>query len=574
MDKFDYEKNLQLCNYYKKRVDLLATIRFLVFLMMIISFVVASSINYFIYIGFVFLVFFIILIFIHDRYYKKLDYYKKILVIIDEYKKRINGNWREFNDKGFEYENDLLNDLDIVGDNSLFQYLSVCNTLDGRDKLIDKLSNKKINNKVLLKRQEAILELSNKKDFVLNFQVGMYNYRDKKVRFSDCFKVLDKDNYNKKFDFFIAITFSFLSLILLFLALFKAISFNYFYGMFIFNFFVNFMYAYIFRDDFEDISIVSDMYSGLNKTYDFILKEDFSCNLLCNYFDKINRSFNSVKKLVFINDLNNLRNNILASFIFNGLLCVNMFTVYKFLGFKKNNIKSLKEGIDVILELESLISLSGLGYIRNDTIIPSFDDSVSIRFREIKHPLLLESKCVGNDFDSGCGVNIITGSNMGGKTSFLRTIGINLILMNAGTFVCAKEFSSSYFKIFSSMRVNDDIDKGISTFYAELLRVKEAIECSSDNRLVLIDEIFKGTNYNDRIYGAKSVINKLNDMRTIAFITTHDFELCELSNKNINNYFVKEYYEGNNIRFDYKIRKGRCSSTNAKYLMKKLGIID
>ena len=204
--------------------------------------------------------------------------------------------------------------------------------------------------------------------------------------------------------------------------------------------------------------------------------------------------------------------------------------------------------------------------------MPTKWEKVSIEFKEIKHPLLEENICVANDFESDACVNIITGSNMGGKTSFLRTVGINLILMNAGTFTCATSFSSAYFKIFTSMRINDDIEKGISTFYGELLRIKEALSyLEKGNMIVLIDEIFKGTNYQDRIYGAKKVIQRLQNKQVITLLTTHDFELCD--EKNIKNYHVKEYYEGDKIQFDYKIRPGKCRSTNAKYLMEKLNII-
>ena len=145
--------------------------------------------------------------------------------------------------------------------------------------------------------------------------------------------------------------------------------------------------------------------------------------------------------------------------------------------------------------------------------------------------------------------------------------------MQAGGFVCAKSFSASYFKIFTSMRIADNIEKGISTFYGELLRIQGMVQYVNEgNMLVLIDEIFKGTNYQDRMYGAREVIRKLNTKNTIAFITTHDLELCEESG--IRNYHVKEDYEGDKIIFDYKIRTGKVKSTNAKYLMKKLGIID
>ena len=206
--------------------------------------------------------------------------------------------------------------------------------------------------------------------------------------------------------------------------------------------------------------------------------------------------------------------------------------------------------------------------------MPILVDDVELDFKNIEHPLISSGKVVSNDFSNTAGVNIITGSNMGGKTTFIRTVGINLILMNAGTFVCSTSFRSCYFRIFTSISVNDDIDKGISTFYGELLRMKKAIDFHGGNRLVLVDEIFKGTNYNDRIYGAMNVIKKLDDSKTILFVTTHDFELCDYKIKNLRNYYFKEYYEGDSIKFDYKLREGKCESTNAKYLMKKLNIID
>ena len=221
-----------------------------------------------------------------------------------------------------------------------------------------------------------------------------------------------------------------------------------------------------------------------------------------------------------------------------------------------------------------IISLSTIAILKNNVCIPNRCDNISLEFENIKHPLLEEDKCIANDFKNNSGVLIITGSNMSGKTSFLRTIGINLILANAGTYTCATKFSSSYLKIFTSMRVQDNIELGISTFYGELLRIKDAIEYqkTNNNMIVLVDEIFKGTNYNDRILGATKVIEKLNKDNVILFITTHDFELCD--EKNVLNYYFTEEYDKDNIKFDYKIRIGKCKTTNAKYLMKRLHIID
>ena len=574
MDNFNYKKNKDMYDYCKGKVNIISTIRFIVFVCAILSFIIASSYYFFMYVGFCLILVFIIFIFIHDKYYKKLDYYKRVLIIIDEYKYRVNEKWRSFADCGDEYSNELLDDLDITGKNGLFQYLSICKTIDGRDNLIKKLSNNNISINKLYEDQESILELSNMYQFVLDFQVAMFGYRNKSIRLSDGFDKLNKKVGNRLIDLFFGLFFSFVVIILLVLGLIKLLPMNYFYGMFIVNFFINYMYSFIFNDDFENINFVTYHYDGQRKVYDVILSYEYNSKKLKNIKNKVVSSDKSIDKLVLINDLSNFKNNILSSFIFNGLFSINIVVMYIYSLFQNNNTKLFESGITCVSELEALISLAGLGIIRNDVVMPDISSELELKFSDVKHPLIDQDKCVGNDFEGANGVNIITGSNMGGKTSFLRTIGINLILMNAGGFVCGKSFKSCYFKIFTSMRVNDDIDKGISTFYGELLRIKKALDYDKGPRIVLVDEIFKGTNFNDRIYGAVSVIKKLNDGKTMLFITTHDFELCDVKTNNLENYYVKEYYEGDNIKFDYKIRHGKCNSTNAKYLMKKIGIID
>ncbi|MBR3161206.1 MAG: hypothetical protein IKF19_00560 [Bacilli bacterium] len=574
MDKFKYKENEKKFNYYKNKVSIISSIRLLVFISIIISFFLASNYVFFMYLGFIFIFCFIILIYIHDRFYKKVDYYKRILVVIDEYMRRKNGKWKEFKDNGSDYDSVLLSDLDVVGKNSLFQYLSVCKTIDGRDNLINKLSNSKLSNERLKQNQEAIVELSKKYQFILDFQVSMFDYRDKDIKLSDGFINLDKKIGNKIVDFYIGIFFSFVAILLLVLGFFKILPMNYFYGMFVFNFFINYLYSFIYQDVFSNISKITYSYEGLSLVYNVILSNNYDSRILNNIKNKILAGNKSMQKLVIINDLNHFKDNILSSFIFNGLFSINFIVMYLYSLFLESDIKIFKDGVTFVSELEALISLAGLGIIREDVVMPDICSDIKLKFKNIKHPLIDQDKCVGNDFECLNDVNIITGSNMGGKTSFLRTIGINLILMNAGGFVCSDSFMSCYLKMFTSMRVRDDIDKGISTFYGELLRVKEALDYIDGPRIILIDEIFKGTNYNDRIYGAVSVINKLNDNKTIIFITTHDFELCDIKIDNLNNYYVKEYYEGDNIHFDYKIRQGKCDSTNAKYLMKKIGIID
>lgn len=574
MNKFNYDKYLLMRNETKSIVNKISFFRLLIFLFIIISFILGAKVNIFNIIGVILIFAFIILIFIHDRYYKRLNYYEKYLNVLEQYKDRDNGNWKKFKDIGEEYSIELFMDLNIVGDNSLFQYLSVCKTKGGRDVLIDKLSNKKINHKELLKNQEAIKELASNVDFDVNFLVAMSCFDGKLIDLKDNFSLLDKKIGNKYFDIVVGLLFASLCIIFLLLGLFNVISYNYFMGIFIFNFLINFMYEFIFRDDFSNIDKISNDYYKLNDVYKVIVNTKFNSKKLNSISNDISLDIDKIKYLFFINDLNNLKNNILSSSIFNGLFCINIVVMFMYSLFLKKDVNTLKVGITDIEELEALISLAGIGILKKNVCMPILVDDVELDFKNIEHPLISSGKVVSNDFSNTAGVNIITGSNMGGKTTFIRTVGINLILMNAGTFVCSTSFRSCYFRIFTSISVNDDIDKGISTFYGELLRMKKAIDFHGGNRLVLVDEIFKGTNYNDRIYGAMNVIKKLDDSKTILFVTTHDFELCDYKIKNLRNYYFKEYYEGDSIKFDYKLREGKCESTNAKYLMKKLNIID
>ena len=418
--------------------------------------------------------------------------------------------------------------------------------------------------------QDAIEEISNNISFIISFCSLISVYDGKDISLSDDFSFNKKETVGSKY-FIIGIFCSLFSFILLFCSLFGFVNIYYFYGMFLFNYFISVMFAYFFKDEFSFIERMVNDYRDVYLIFKRCINEEFYSSKLKKIREDMNNSLvcgNFLKKL---DGLYSLRSNIISGFLLNGLICINLILIFISSYFISKNLEGLKKGVSDIEELESLCSLANVGICFSVKCMPDIVDDVSIDGVDMFHPLIGNS-CVPNSFSSKNGINIITGSNMGGKTSFLRTLGINIILMNSGSFVCAKKFSACYFKIFTSMRVSDDISRGISTFYGELLRIKDMIEyVDCGNMLVLIDEIFKGTNYQDRIYGAKEVIKRLTTDRTIVLLTTHDFELCE--EKNICNYYVKEEYVDNQIVFDYKIRKGKCVSTNARYLMKKLGII-
>jgi DNA mismatch repair ATPase MutS len=249
---------------------------------------------------------------------------------------------------------------------------------------------------------------------------------------------------------------------------------------------------------------------------------------------------------------------------------------------KKQSGRNLRNLVTVIGRFEEICSLAIIHYDNPDWCFPQFTDSKqNLAAVKMGHPLLAFDVRVCNDLIlKGSGnVLLITGSNMSGKSTLLRTVGVNLALAYAGCSVCAGSFSCSIMNIYTAMRVNDNLEKSISSFYAELLRIKTIIQAAgrSDTILFLLDEIFKGTNSIDRHTGAGVVIKKLSKMGAVGLVSTHDLELSELeSEKNfdIENYHFSESYANNQIIFDYKLRTGVSKTTNAIYLMRMVGIDD
>lgn len=232
-------------------------------------------------------------------------------------------------------------------------------------------------------------------------------------------------------------------------------------------------------------------------------------------------------------------------------------------------------------ELEALEALAMMALTHPETCLPQFHETPApvLTFTHLTHPLLNPDQAVGNDFTLDHSLTLVTGSNMSGKTTFMRTVGLNQILAAAGGPVCAQSMTTCGFTVLTSMRIRDDVNEGISTFYGELLRIRKIMDAIRQETpmLVLIDEIFKGTNSLDRIDGSAQVLKHLNHPWVRAMITTHDFELCELKEQaglSLVNVHFEEHYQDQKIFFDYKLKPGRCTQRNAKYLMKMIGITD
>lgn len=274
----------------------------------------------------------------------------------------------------------------------------------------------------------------------------------------------------------------------------------------------------------------------------------------------------------------NLRGNMIYH-IFNLFFLLDYIFLAKAEKWRKDFGNEIAAWFNTIAEFEALNSIAAFAFSDERFVFPKIMDNPYIFTSEnLGHPLIPENKRINNNFDfSGKGKTcIITGSNMAGKSTFLRTVGVNAVLAFAGAPVCADSMEISKFLIFSSMRTKDNLEENISSFYAELLRLKMLLEKIQDGVPIfyLLDEILKGTNSVDRHIGAESLILQLNKSNTFGLVSTHDLELGKLSEQNnlITNFNFSSSIIGEEIVFDYKLQPGICKSTNASQLMAKIGI--
>lgn len=247
---------------------------------------------------------------------------------------------------------------------------------------------------------------------------------------------------------------------------------------------------------------------------------------------------------------------------------------------KKRNQQIITDWFDALGTLEAISSLATLFFNHPEWCFPVLkNEHFSIQGVEIGHPLINKNKRVNNFITiDKCGeLMLITGSNMAGKSTYLRSIGINVVLTMMGSAVCAKSFSLSPVQLITSMRISDNLEENTSTFYAELKKLKTVIERvnKGEKIFILLDEILRGTNSLDRHTGSAALIKQLIKKDACGIIATHDVELAKLKElypTNVLNYYFDVQVSNDELYFDYKLKEGICNSLNASILMRKIGI--
>ena len=578
--KEDYEREIAL---RKKKTFVLSYSRLVTFVLSLTFFILYFSLSFnlvFLFLGIIFLVSFITLVIIHHFVDKYVILLNEKIKIINRYLDRTTEEWKneDYKIEGIDKDN-LTTDLDIISSsNSLLKFLDFTSSKGGKDQLIKNLKLESIDEEDILLKQKSVEELISNKTFILDFIASLESIDNiHKIDFKEYFSLFNplKKKYNLIF-LVISLILSLSNIVILILWICGVLNYIPFVCLSLATLFYSYLYSRNYIEEFETINKTSRVYKDLKETYNLTFPS-FKERYNLEFKESVLKSKNILKYIVRLGDFNTFKLNIVTNVILNVFASLNFILIYMYQNLLKNKSETFISSILFLEREEYLVSLTTIPLTKENVSLPTINKEGKINLLEGKHPLINESSCVSNSFSSAKDINIITGSNMSGKTSFMKMVALNLVLSLNGTYCNAKEFSFPLCKIFTSINVRDDITNGISTFYGELSRIKDIINYLDENEnalvIVFIDEIFKGTNYKDRIYGAKEVVKKLSSLNVITFLTTHDFELCEIDEKKIFNYHFEENYVDEQITFDYKIKEGICNKTNARYLMKKMKII-
>lgn len=513
------------------------------------------------------------------------DFHKLLKQINQTEIEALNGSFENLAN-GKEFEDPLhpfASDFDLFGDRSIFQFLNRSFLPAAKALMAHNLKHENLNPKSIVASQEAVEELSNQVDFrqklhALNF---LKEESENNSHFLINWAKTPILSVRNKFTtlaiwVFPAIAFTtLLAQVLGFISISLAI---YFYvlplivvGYFLKN--INQQHGVLGK---AELAV-----NSLEKVLIEIEQKSFQSNYLKQLQEKVTqpqKASEAINELKTVTKYFDQRSNLIVGILLNVFFLWDIRLAFRFEKWKKQHAGSLENWMDVVAEIEYLSSLGNFKFNYPKSVFPSFTEKEDIVAEELGHPLILKDR-INNDFaiKSEKHMVILTGANMAGKSTFLRSLGVNLILGMMGAPVIAQKLSFKPTKIFSGMRTADSLQENASYFFAELKRLSTIVKQleKGEKPFVILDEILKGTNSKDKEEGSIKLIKRLLNLNAGGIIATHDLGLCNLEKdfpNHITNMAFETEIKDNELHFDYKIKKGVCQTMNASFLMEKMGI--
>ncbi len=553
---------------------------------------------------------FVWLVLWHDRLFRTRRQTEVRRDINREAWQRLTDKWHEIPDDGRAYihaAHPYSEDLDLFGSGSLFQWSNASVTPGGRNCLVKWLTEPEQNPDIIAARQDAVKELAPMLDWRQDLQTearlheGEFCEADALAKWASAENGTGKSSRNP-FMLLMPVLSFMLPLSTIVMGVIPTFDSEFSYASFALLLLVETLFlVWRFKPRTEALHQAEHAAADIRVHQQILQRLETApvhSQLLIDMKNRLKdghrrSASDQAKRLARIVDgLGNRRHQLYI--VIDILFQLDWHFYFAISRWKAESAPHLADWAKVNGELEAICSLAGIMHAHPEWVMPvivpkaagleKILSETSVRFKasDIGHPLL-KAPCVTNPvtFRSDDAIHLITGSNMSGKSTLLRTVGLNLVLAMAGAPVFASSFVFSPCRLYTCMRTRDDIEQGISSFYAELLRIKTLVRAVEVGESVFcfLDEIFKGTNSADRHAGAQALINWLvaQDVPgkpVLGLISTHDLELGTLADTypGVMNEHFQEYYEEGSLRFDYKLRPGVSTTRNALWLMKLAGL--
>lgn len=567
-----------------RKINLISNLRLAVAIIFLLSFYFFIARDFTGWVALGSLLIFLWLVKKHALMFSQKTHLENLVKINRMEKSALNGDLKEFatGNEFINTQHHYSHDLDIFGEGSLFQYLNRCTTLSGKSRLAWHLENPFKEKLKVTETQKAAQELSGRIDFRQHLQAAGMEVQEVAADREQLIEWTRQPLLLKNLNLWrvLLIVIPAITLIAL-IGTFYEDAAKPLLGIAVAAQWVITGFSLkklnVYHDYINRKKNILEKYSLLLA---YVEKEKFESPLLQRLHGQSHTAARNVKKLASLVSAFDARTNMLASVFVNSFLLYDLQCVYRLERWRRDNAAQLSIWLDTITEMEVLNSVATFSYNHPSFTFAEISDDLKIEAKEMGHPLIGEDIRVSNDLTFGTAphVLIVTGANMAGKSTFLRTLGVNMVLALNGAPVCASSFSCPFVEIRSGMRTADSLKDHQSYFFAELNRLKTIMdELRSDKPLlILLDEILKGTNSNDKQAGSIALVQQLLPHPCLAIIATHDLALSELEKKysgKVTNYSFEATIIDDQLSFDYELNRGVATKMNASFLMRKMGII-
>lgn len=530
------------------------------------------------------LLFYILVMYLDAKLQKRTEYAQHYQEVLAREIAYLEGDFSELypGDEFVASDHPFSYDLDLFGEQALFQRIDRTISELGRELLADELSNLSLTAPKIRVRQKSIAELTKLDSWRLTYLThgkGV-SFNLKKLLNIESISVT-KECLSGKFAQICMLLLPITTISTLILSILDYLPGSISGLLFAIQILICILYAKVLQAIALEIGGLFKGFSSYRAILNMLTDQQFESEELLElqkkfWIDEKSNVLTSFGRLSKILDSLDQRGNLIIFILTNGLYLRDLWLVRSYFIWRKNSRTHLKTWVETLAKFDALISMSTYAYNHPTSNYPEILDDQTPVFdaKGCYHPFIAKEVAVPNDFNlDNANFAIVTGANMAGKSTFLRAVGINMVLALNGMPVCAEDLKVSVVKLFSSMRTSDNLVKNMSYFNAELTRLGSLITYCKQHRhtLIILDEILKGTNSKDKLNGSRLFLSEISKLPVTGIIATHDLALSELSS--VDSRFKNYSFEielSDNIDYTYKISKGVAVNMNATHLLEQI----